>query len=61
MKRKFTFATNIGSFKEAYAQAEEVLKKIFSINLPENPPKPALIINMLKTKASLKDNLLGSS
>lgn len=53
-EKKIHFYTNIGDFKKAYATGSEVLKKIFHIKLPQNPPKPALIINMLKTKSKFK-------
>ncbi|MGM0580322.1 MAG: trifunctional serine/threonine-protein kinase/ATP-binding protein/SpoIIE family protein phosphatase [Bacteroidota bacterium] len=53
-EKKIHFYTNIGEFKNAYATGSEVLKKIFHIKLPQNPPKPALIINMLKTKSKFK-------
>ncbi|MGJ3234028.1 AAA family ATPase [Marivirga sp.] len=53
-EKKIHFYTNIGDFKKAYATGSEVLKQIFQINLPQNPPKPALIVNMLKTKSKFK-------
>ena len=53
-EKKIHFYTNIGDFKKAYATGSEVLNKIFHIKLPQNPPKPALIINMLKTKSKFK-------
>ncbi|SMG50392.1 Predicted ATPase [Marivirga sericea] len=53
-EKKIHFYTNIGDFKKAYATGSEVLNKIFNIKLPQNPPKPALIINMLKTKSKFK-------
>jgi len=53
-EKKIHFYTNIGDFKKAYATGSEVLDKIFHIKPPPNPPKPALIINMLKTKSKFK-------
>ncbi|MBK6266460.1 AAA family ATPase [Marivirga sp. S37H4] len=53
-EKKIHFYTNIGEFKKAYATGSEVLKKVYSINLPSTPSKPALIIQMLKTKSKFR-------
>lgn len=53
-EKKIHFYTNIGDFKKAYATGSEVLQQLFTIKLPQNPSKPALIIGMLQTKHKFK-------